>query len=643
MLSRDVDFCRRGDRWRWLGRHRLASMYQRSKGRDVLQLSRTRVIPAGVAADADIVARYTSFPEPVLRFHLSDPSNPATGRRFHAELPFDITRTSPWPLSEGFRVPPGIENPYGSAAGATINKNLIESRVFAMQNFFLGNRLVTSFGVRGDRTRQASLPLARRTASPTAAFPSVFEFDPPTNCSVHRRGTTRTIGAVAHVLPWFSIFYNASSTWNSPTVFVNPVGGSRYPGSIGDGQDFGVMVRAFGERLSLRLNRYRNTSGPAISVAFRNGILPVVRNIERTLNQAVNDGRIASRPPTPFYDPEVEQYIQDTLTSDRVSTEHEFELTFNPTRNLRLALNGAQADVTESNVGRDWFEFIRLQAPLWEANRELLGPDTQTTAIGMRYLALIQQLNLTVQADGQKVEQGREWRGNLVTLYSIPEGRLRGAFVGGGYCWRSSKCWDIAQRSPKTPSSSRALRRRCRFLHSPIRSRTSRSPRSRHSSAMLGASGTSSSGADRSTCATSSTIATRSDSAPTPSPARRRSTPCRSRAASFSRTPSVSDVARFNPTFECIPIMASMPASQSSRRHFLEVSGLVAGNATTRPHCGQDAPSRPLAYAAFVRSARERIRAVAGPAERCVSLLPCLMLCEAVYRGAIVTRKDLGA
>jgi outer membrane receptor protein involved in Fe transport len=59
------------------------------------------------------------------------------------------------------------------------------------------------------------------------------------------------------------------------------------------------------------------------------------------------------------------------------------------------------------------------------------------TTIASRYLNIIQVLTQMSEADGQKVENGRDWRVNLVTRYAFAEGALRGAFVGTGYRWRS--------------------------------------------------------------------------------------------------------------------------------------------------------------------------------------------------------------
>jgi outer membrane receptor protein involved in Fe transport len=437
MLSRDADFTKFVDWRKWLGRHRLAGMYLRSEGMDVLQLPVSRLIPANVTATSEVIDRYVSFGQPAFRFYLANPKDPKTGGQFHVQLPFDPTKTSVFTMPDGSRYSTGIENPFGGAAGATMNNGLTESRVLAVQSFFFKDRLVTSFGTRSDNVRRAPFVVPQKTANPNSAYYSVFDFGPPKKWSIYSGGSTQTAGAVAHVLPWLSLFYNRSSTWNPITIYVNPVNGSFYPGSIGQGKDYGVMLRLFDNRLSLRLNLYTNTSGPTINVTYRNGILPVVRNIEMTLQQALKAGRISSLRPTPYYDTNIALYTQDTLTADQVSKGEEFELIFNPTRNWRISVNGAHSQTTASNIGREWFDFIRQRAEVWEANKTLTGPDNDPTSIATRYLGVIQQLNVTAQADGMRVEQGRDWRANALTRYSFSEGKLRGTFIGGGYRWRS--------------------------------------------------------------------------------------------------------------------------------------------------------------------------------------------------------------
>ena len=233
-----------------------------------------------------------------------------------------------------------------------------------------------------------------------------------------------------------SVFYNQSSTWNPPTGLVNPDDGTQIPGATGDGKDYGIMLRLPDNRISLRLNKYENTSGPASNNAYRNAIIPVVQNIENTLIDRTNDGTVNVARPQ-FYDPEQGTYTLSGLHSDLVSTGYEVEIVANPIRNWRLSLSGAKATSTASNIGRSWVNFIEQRAGVWSANSTLTGPDESNTTIASRYLNIIQVLNQMSEADGQKVENGRDWRVNLVTRYAFSEGKLRGAFVGTGYRWRS--------------------------------------------------------------------------------------------------------------------------------------------------------------------------------------------------------------
>lgn len=67
------------------------------------------------------------------------------------------------------------------------------------------------------------------------------------------------------------------------------------------------------------------------------------------------------------------------------------------------------------------------------------------------------------------------------------------------------------------------------------------------------------------------------------------------------------------------------------------------GRTTRRVGAEMKTDNTTLAFAAFLRSVRERTPAVAGPEQGRESLLTCLMMREAVERGTVVTRTDLGA
>lgn len=444
MLSYEFDFTGKDSSWlKWFGRHRMAGMYLRSFAMNLQQENGTRLVPAGTPYETALAnfanAPYNTF---TFRTYLSDPQDSSTGRTYYVTIPIDPVRLASWTLPDGSTYY-GIDNPFGATGPGTMTSNLNESSLFAIQSFFLKDRLVGSFGWRNDRVRQATYVTQRKGApasgANTYAFESIFDVDPPKDWSRYTAGKTTTAGLVAHILPQFSVFYNQSSTWNPPIERYNPDDGSSIPGSTGDGKDYGVMVRLFDNRLSLRLNKYENTNGPTGNEYYRNGIIPAVKAIEETIIDRYEDGTITALPPEDNYNPTGDAYQIHTLVSNLRSEGYEFELVANPTRNWRLALNGAKSSSTASDIGRAWVNYIQQRAPVWDQLRDLTGPANTNTTIAARYLGLIEILNQMKQADGQKVESGRDWRFNFVTRYSFAEGKLKGAFVGGAYRWRSKQ------------------------------------------------------------------------------------------------------------------------------------------------------------------------------------------------------------
>lgn len=434
MASYDLDLTQHN---KWLGRHRFALMYQRSDsiagGQDAL----LRRVAPGVEVTEENIASLpaTTFSNVRLRMYLSDPASPQSGNTYYFDPGFDPFKPHVLPDDSTLY---SVINPWnGATQQVTVDHTLLEGRVLAMNNRFLDGRLVTTFGWRSDKVRNVGMPTQR--IHPTYAYyESILRTKVSSDWANYLSGETFTGGAVLHVAPWASVFYNTSSTWNPPRTGSHYPDGSTIPGSTGDGHDYGIMLRFLENRVSLRFNKYENTSGPDLS-SYRNAILGGFIPIEETIFDAAEDGTIATYVPYGSFDPKVSNIYYYDVTSDRVSEGYEVELTANPSRQLRLAVNVAKAEATESNIGTPWFKFFEDRIDYWSQNSELTGPssDGATTMIRDRVIGVISTLNQMKQSDGQRVEQGREWRANLVARYSFDEGPLKGSFVGGGYRWRS--------------------------------------------------------------------------------------------------------------------------------------------------------------------------------------------------------------
>ncbi len=132
-----------------------------------------------------------------------------------------------------------------------------------------------------------------------------------------------------------------------------------------------------------------------------------------------------------------------TDTNDIESKGFEADITFNPTRNLRLAFNAASQETINTNIApaltalleNTWLPHLAKYGDLdWNAPAEVLSGNNATQQINER---LLDYFALKGQEGRPQTEQ-RKWRVNLVTRYQFSEGRLRGFSFGGAVRWEDS-------------------------------------------------------------------------------------------------------------------------------------------------------------------------------------------------------------
>ena len=127
-----------------------------------------------------------------------------------------------------------------------------------------------------------------------------------------------------------------------------------------------------------------------------------------------------------------------TLTEDATSTGYEFELTAQPTRNWRLAINAAKSKATRRNVGGPALaEFIAAYetalktTPAGDLRIWWGGAGNETTLYQWNQNVGFEWTSRKLQ-EGTQAPEIREWRVNAITNYDFTEGRLKGLSVGAG-------------------------------------------------------------------------------------------------------------------------------------------------------------------------------------------------------------------
>ncbi|MEZ5277927.1 MAG: hypothetical protein R3F07_16215 [Opitutaceae bacterium] len=366
-----------------------------------------------------------------------------------------------------------------------------DTQQFTYQGYFWGGRIVATYGYREDKIKAASLDYINDQQN--GVQENFFDVDFG-EYGESESGTTQTKGIVAypfqgwlHMPLGFDIggFYNESDTYQPPTRNYDPYGGL-YPGALGDGQDYGVIISMFDGKLTGRFNIYENSSGPqrAGNVPFNrfrftfngpfNRVTALAPSIEGTSGWPTNVEGTRDR----VYN-ELGAGDPYWVVSFREATGQELQLNWKPVNNLDLRFTWNSQDVVESQIGLDWWNFLDTITPIIDSYGFPEGGETDPSdkngdgvitqnvtwkdapwqqgqwsnfvpgAATQSYTTVKQQWDNTaingstgrgiIEAlDGKANEFVRENRWNLNANYRFTEGALKGFDVGGAVRWRAA-------------------------------------------------------------------------------------------------------------------------------------------------------------------------------------------------------------
>jgi iron complex outermembrane receptor protein len=416
-------------RWgRWLGEHRLAGMYEWGR------LSREKDALAEILVDA-AGAPITNVNTPETNTNFVWRRNYVTEGDYRTYYMSDYRLPVPTFTAGGRQ----FSGRYISFAQGSTDRDtrFMNTGMFAMQNFWLNRRLVTTYGHRVDRAKLIS-GVTRRA---DAADPRVLSGEKLLNewaytadtTALHRNNTTETMGAVAHLHRRVSLFYNQSSNTGTPRLDRTVLPGVVPPPSKGEGRDYGLMIDFLADdRFFVRVNRFNSDQiGDAL-------LVPV--NIASTSNYFTDSVRSMfdyllqrGRVNRAEYDARVVGF--SSFTIDVVSRGWEIDLVANPTRQWTLRLGGSFTERGRTNY------FAEREPYLTETIAFLRARDDGGTLAGGRTIeqeiaALQNQIQTTAEGQEGSNNGARPWKGNFTTRYAFAAGRLKGAFVGGSFLYQ---------------------------------------------------------------------------------------------------------------------------------------------------------------------------------------------------------------
>lgn len=405
--SYDLDFTRKSGWMKWLGHHQLASLLQHSFSRgDSVQRREVNV-----AANRQVLD-LTNTTNAITRINLIDfrSSDPqlhgiADGR----QLPV----TGPLLGAPGFGVRSGLAN-----IGWSASKSIVESEVIATQSSFFKDHLWITGGIRHDTVENRAPSVFR---DPTSREYLGVTYDAP--AAPKLADTTKSFGGILHVTPWLSVFTNQSDNFavQASSLLFGETGSNAFSGNTkGKGRDFGVRSRLFDGKVNLSLGYYKTMQ--VGQFYFPPGTYGSIVNV---LWQAVGE----SHP-----------LLTGGELQDLNAQGIEFEVTANPSKNLRLTFNYSRANRYSQDRPYSYIMgYANRYKNVW------LSPANATKAPGVTtYGATVQDVWNTLQqsfvadmaTNGRMPFGLRPENANAFARYQISSGALKGLAVGSGINWR---------------------------------------------------------------------------------------------------------------------------------------------------------------------------------------------------------------
>lgn len=364
-----------------------------------------------------------------------------------------------------------------NAGSATLSRRVIDSAAANLQSYWLGNHVITTFGLRKEKVSLASVNAPSSTDGQNYRLVGSDSYTLESVTPQVVKDTLTAASAVVKVpekwLKWQGIVSGAILTAAKSENFAPPVGtrydsqGNLLPPPQGSTKDIGFTLKLLNGRIILKSGYYQTTQSEVNNSAltpYTTQILTLHRLVYNSITSGFSPdagnhfpaGYVA--PPQALldlYKVAVNNGVMTftnpgvVATSDFKATGWEEELTINLTKNWTTVVNVARQESVRSNTGASLGQLL-YNTPL--ANGKNLF-DTWTTSGNMFPIfsqaqspgatqgflsdsakSVYSAFNSNVYQDGGPAPELRRWRANLTTRYDLRDW-INGLWVGGSVRW----------------------------------------------------------------------------------------------------------------------------------------------------------------------------------------------------------------
>jgi len=345
----------------------------------------------------------------------------------------------------------------------------LDSLAISLQSKFFENNLVTTLGWREDDYIEWDGGQAD-TDPFNSHILSTLSIDEENDVVQVDKDDIFSWGAVFHlprsILPEsteISFSYNESENF-IPQSSIKPIAafeGERFDSQRGDTQDFGLSLSLFDGKFNARATWYETNQDNQPNTSFRQVYDWFFERIPRTLinsSRVEYDDLIASG----FLDALPVEGVQLAweweLENDPVNQEislsttgaqhadinnstsegFELDLTWNPSKQLRLFFNASQQEATQTGIAATGFAEVERLYNLWRNDPAIFAVMTQArvqSRLDQQFLRIVEQASLS----GKAVDDLREWRANFGGNYRFSsDSALSGFSIGGAFRWQDA-------------------------------------------------------------------------------------------------------------------------------------------------------------------------------------------------------------
>lgn len=465
-ISYELDLTEKRDWRRWFGRHRIAALFDRNDARTFNQQSNYKYLnPPAMPTGGPAVSNRFQF---MYYFDGTDKG------RMAVQTPVDL-------IDEGPHTLPGTNlqimawDPAGATNAIFANRSINNSIAVAWQGYFLNDNVVLVWGKRRDDVEMFDTGGVK-----TRDLLRIVD-DPQWTSLTGKTPETDMKSVIVHS-PWhwlpISGFYSKSTSQQVPSFIRRDFDGSVAPVGGGKGEEFGLTIAPFGDRLSLRISRFENTGtgnvsnlrvlSPLPSPGGNYGQFVRHNTIDLEYNAMI---KMIARGQDPFVDKYrafQEAILNNTPPGERPANQgnttdvfdflsdthavgYELTVVGNPTKNWRVAVSAAKNDATESNIGKNYKEFIKDRIPVWVdantnpadptyfGNSPAYWPPSGLVTARQAVAASLVNYDWVYRQEGRSVLNGWKYRINATTRYEFSRGMLKGIFIGANYSWQNPK------------------------------------------------------------------------------------------------------------------------------------------------------------------------------------------------------------